>query len=111
MQTSTGWLINQVAQEPVLVAPNEDEPFKLETDALSYAIGAALFQKDERGKRRAIRYASKTLIAVERNYNIWDQEFLGLIFGLTHWRHLLSGTKQPVKVFEDHANLLYYRHP
>jgi hypothetical protein len=54
-------LIKQVAQDPILVAPNEDEPFELETDASAYAIGAALFQKDERGKRRAIGYASKTL--------------------------------------------------
>ena len=58
-------LIKQVAQDPVLVAPNEDEPFELETDASAYAVGAALFQKDERGKRRAIGYASKTLIAAE----------------------------------------------
>jgi hypothetical protein len=71
----------------------------------------ALFQKDERGKRKAIGYASKTLIAVERHYDIWDREFLGLIFGLTHWRHLLSGTKHPVKVFVDHANLVHYWHP
>jgi hypothetical protein len=104
-------LIKQVAQDPVLIAPNEDEPFELETDASAYAVGAALFQKDERGKRKAIGYASKTLIAAERNYDIWDREFLGLIFGLTHWRHLLSGTKYPVKVFVDHANLLHYRHP
>ena len=30
-------------------------------------------------------------ILFERNYDIWDREFLGLIFGLTYWRHLLSG--------------------
>lgn len=104
-------LIKQVGNDPILVAPNEDEPFELETDASFYAVGAALFQKDERGKRKAVGYASKTLIAAERNYDIWDQEFLGLIFGLTYWRHLLSGTKHPVKVFVDHANLLHYRHP
>ena len=104
-------LIKQVTQDPILVAPNEEQPFELETDASAYAVGAALFQKDERGKRRAIGYASKTLIAAERNYDIWDREFLGLIFGLTYWRHLLSGTKHPVKVYVDHANLLHYRHP
>jgi hypothetical protein len=104
-------LIKQVTQDPVLVAPNEDKPFELEIDASAYAVGVALFQKDERGKRKAIGYASKTLIAAERNYDIWDRVFLGLIFGLTHWRHLLSGIKHPVKVFIDHANLLHYRHP
>ncbi len=28
-----------------------------------------------------------------------------------YWHHLLSGTKHPVQVFVDHANLLHYRHP
>ena len=53
----------------------------------------------------------KTLNFAERNYNICDREFLGLIFELTYCRHLLSGTKQPVKVFVDHTNLLHYQHP
>jgi len=109
--TALNALIKQITEDPVLVAPNSDEPFELETDASAYAVGAVLFQKDERGKRRAIGYASKTLNSAERNYDIWDREFLGLIFGLTYWRHLLSGTRHPVKVFVDHANLLHYRHP
>ena len=104
-------LIKQVATDPILTAADEKEPFELETDSSAYAVGAALFQKDKRGKRHAVGYASKTLNSAERNYDIWDREFLGLIFGLTYWRHLLSGTKQPVKVFVDHANLLHYRHP
>jgi hypothetical protein len=99
-----------VTQDPILITPNKDKPFKLKTDASAYTIGAALFQKDERGKWQAIGYASKTLNAAERNYNIWDREFLGLIFGLTYWQHLLSRTKLPVKVFVDHANLLHYWH-
>ena len=49
-RTSLDVLIKQVAQDLILTAPNEDEPFELETDTSAYAIGAALFQKDERGK-------------------------------------------------------------
>lgn len=41
----------------------------------------------------------------------WLLSFLGLIFGLTHWWHLLMGAKHKVKVSVDHANLTYYRHP
>ena len=104
-------LIQQVSTDPILSAPDESRPFELETDASSYAVGAALFQKDHRGKRKAIGYASKTLNSAEQNYDIWDREFLGLIFGLTYWQHLLYGTEHPVQVFVDHANLLHYRHP
>ena len=58
-------LINCIDQDPVLIAPNEDRPFELETDASTYAIGAALFQKDDRGKWQAVGYASKTLNAAK----------------------------------------------
>ena len=101
-------LIKQVTTDPILTALDEKEPFELETNTSAYAVGAALFQKDKQGKWRAVGYASKTLNSAERNYDIWDREFLGLIFGLTYWRHSLSGTKQPVKVFVDYANLLHY---
>jgi RNase H-like domain found in reverse transcriptase len=66
------------------MAPNKKEPFKLESNALSYIIGAALFQRDKREKRKAIEYASETLNEAKKNYNIWNQEFLGLIFKLTY---------------------------
>ena len=101
-------LINAISYDPVLIAPDETKPFELETNASNYGVEAALFQKNERGKRHAIGYASKTLNAAERNYDVWDRKFLELIFGLTYWCHLLCGTKLPVQVFVDHANLLHY---
>ena len=101
-------LIGCVAKDPILEALRSDLPYELETDASAYGIGAVLFQKDERGKHKAIGYASRSLNQAERNYDIWDREFLGLIFGLMYWRHLLCGTKEPVQVYIDHANLLHY---
>ena len=58
-------LIGQIDQDPVLLALNLERPFELETDALAYAVRAALFQQDDRGKRKALGYASKTLNAAE----------------------------------------------
>ena len=104
-------LIQDIIKDPVLTAPDPDKPFELETDASAYAVGAILFQHNQCGKRKALGYASRTLNAAERNYDVWDREFLALIFGLTYWHHLLSGTKHPVQVFVDHTNLLHYRHP
>ncbi len=104
-------LIQDIIKDPVLTAPDPNKPFELETDASAYAVGAVLFQCDQCGKRKALGYTSKTLNAAEQNYDVWDREFLALIFGLMYWCHLLSGTKHPVQVFIDHANLLHYRHP
>jgi hypothetical protein len=79
-------LITHVTDDPKLVAPDPEKQYKMETDASNFALGAILFQKDERGKHRAVGFALCTLTAMERNYDIWDKEFMGLIFGLTKWR-------------------------
>ena len=101
-------LIRCITKDPVLEAPQKGKPFELKTNASTYKIGAILFQKDERGKRQAIGYASRSLNDTEWNYDIWDREFLALIFGLTYWHHLLCGTKEPIQVYVDHTNLLHY---
>jgi hypothetical protein len=104
-------LITHVTNDPKLVAPDLEKQYEMETDASNFALGAILFQKDEQGKRQAVGFASCTLTATERNYDIWDKEFMRLIFGLNKWRHYLMCTKEPVLAYVDHANLAYYCHP
>jgi len=43
-------LIAKVTEDPKIIAPNPDKQFELETDASNFALGAILFQCDERGK-------------------------------------------------------------
>ncbi len=100
-----------VTTVPVLGCPNPDKWYFLEVDASAFALGAILFQYDEQGKRRGVAYFSKALMSPERNYNVWDQEFLAIVAALHHWRHLLIGIQEPVMIFTNHANLQYYRHP
>jgi hypothetical protein len=110
-QNALDALITCVTDDPKLVAPDPEKQYEMETDASNFALGAILFQKDERGKRQAVGFASRTLTAMERNYDIWDKEFMGLIFGLTKWQHYPMCTKEPVLAYVDHTNLAYYRHP
>jgi hypothetical protein len=60
-----------------------------------------------------VGYHLQAFSPAERNYPIYDREYLGVLRGLRHWRHLLTGTpgECPVLVFTDHANLQYYRDP
>lgn len=97
--------------DPILKCPDIKKPFKLEVDALAFAIGAVLKQKDKQGKYYDVGYYSKALNETERNYDIWDREFMVVIFGLRNWRHLLAGSPYKVTVWTDHTNLQYYRHP
>ena len=102
-------LIKKVTSHPVLIHPNPGKTFELEVNALNYATGAILFQKDERSKARPIGYHSKTFSDAERNYDIYDKELTAINRGLENWRHLLLGSN--VIIHTDHANLTYYRHP
>jgi len=101
-------LIDIVTSEPVLKCPNPEKLFELEVDASTFAIGAILFQKDKNGKQHEIRYYSKALNETERNYDIWDREFMLVVFSLRNWRHLLVGSPHQVTVYTDHTNLQYY---
>lgn len=104
-------LIQAVTSEPMLYQPDFTKQFKLEVDASLFAIGAVLFQKDEKGQWRPISYFSQALNPTERNYDIWDYEFLAMIRGLKHNRHLLVGSPHKVVILMDHENLVHYRHP
>ena len=86
-------IINILTSEPVLTHPNPNKPFELEVDALNFAIGAILFQRDSRGKPQPIGFHSKTLSKEEMNYDIYDKELTALDQGLETWRHHSSATK------------------
>ena len=104
-------LIRRVTSDPILKCPDPSHPFELVVDASAFAIGAILQQRDDQGKIYDVGYYSKALNKTERNYDIWDREFMAVIFGLRNWRHLLSGSPHKVICWTDHANLQYYRHP
>jgi hypothetical protein len=83
--------------------------------------GAILYQWDppinlpdstqKPGPRRPCGFHSQSFTSTKQNYPIYDWEFLGVLRGLRCWSHLLKGTKIPVLVYTDHANLRYYREP
>ena len=101
-------LIQAVTSKPVLYQPDLAKQFELEVDASLFAVGAVLFQRDEEGRHRPISYFSQALNPAKRNYGIWDREFLAMIWGLKHNRHLLVGLPHKVIVLMDHKNLVHY---
>ena len=94
--------------KPVLTMPDQTKPFFVESDALKYVTGAVLMQKDSNGDLHPCRFISQTFTPAERNYQIYDQELLGIIRALEEWRHYLLGSTHTTTVFTDHNNLLYY---
>ena len=104
-------LIQAITQGPTLAQPVISSPFFLQVDALAYATGAILTQKDVRGKHQAVGFLSKTFNEAERNYDIHNRELLAVYRALTHWRHLLLSSPYEVTVLMDHKNLEYYKEP
>jgi RNase H-like domain found in reverse transcriptase/Integrase zinc binding domain len=104
-------LIDIVTSDPVLHRPNYDLPFTLEVDASQYAMGAILYQPNDKGRLCPVGYHSHTLNPAERGYDVHDRELLAVIRGLRQWRHLLLSSPFTMTMIMDHANLQYYHQP
>jgi len=96
---------------PVLILPDPDKPFVLATDASKFASGAVLMQRDTNGDWHPCGFYSQSFSGAERAYEIYDKELLGIIRGLEHWKHLLSGNGFQNVILTDHNNLTYFRQP
>ena len=88
--------------------PDPAKPFTIESDASKFATGAVLRQKDGNGDWHLCSYISHSFTPMERNYEIYDRELLGIVRSLETWRHYLLGLAHPVTILSDHKNLTYF---
>ena len=101
-----------ISTTPVLIHPDPERQFRLETDASAFAYGAVLSQLAKKDNRRhLIGFFLKSMNDAERNYGISDREALAVVKALQHWRHWLEGTTLPVEIITDHRNLEYFTKP
>jgi len=88
-----------VTTAPVLVSPQESDPFQIEADSSDFATGAVLSQQSMTdGKWHPVAFYSKFLSSVEWNYKIHDKEMLAIIRALEEWRHFLEGATYLVEI-------------
>ncbi|KAG2207610.1 hypothetical protein INT45_004096, partial [Circinella minor] len=92
---------------PILVPPNPDTPYIIETDASDYAVGAVLLQKGNDGQIHPLAFESKKLSAAERNYPAQERELLAILHALRTWRCFIDG--RHYTVLSDHHPLKYFR--
>jgi len=72
-----------VTTAPVLVSPQDSEPFCIEADSSDFTSGAVLSQQlPGEEKWHPVAFYSKSLSPVERNYKIHDKEMLTIICAL-----------------------------
>ena len=98
-------LKTQLAQEPVLKCPDEDQQFIVQTDASERGIGAVLSQLDDKGEERPVAFYSKKLLPREEHYASVEKECLGIIAALKHFSVYLIGKE--FVIVTDHQALQY----
>ena len=98
-------LKRKLSKEPVLMAPNFNKSFVLQTDASLYGISGILCQEDDTKKLHPISYASRILSPAETRYSFIERELLAIVWSLGHYSHLIFG--QEVKIQTDHQPLRY----
>ena len=66
-------------------------------------------QTDSNGDQHPVAFLSKTFTEMERNYEIYDRELLGIIRALEEWRHYIQGSGHTTTVYSDHQNLTFFK--
>jgi len=98
-----------VTTAPILVLPQDLEPFRIKANSSDFASRAVLSQQlSGEEKWHLVAFYSKSLSLVKRNYEIHDKEILAIIRVLEEWRHFLEGARHPVEIWMDHKNLEYF---
>ena len=99
-------LKEKITSAPVLVFPDFNKPFLLETDASKEGLGAVLSQKQDDGRYHPVVFGSRTLTQSEQNYHSSKLEFLALKWSVTeHFKEYLAYA--PFTVRTDNNPLTY----
>ena len=73
--------------------PNFEQKFYLQADASNIALSAELYQEDEEKEHLTIAFASRTLLAAERNYTTTEKELLSTVFAVKKFCTYYNVTK------------------
>lgn len=90
-ENSLNELKSILTSAPVLANPDYTRPFIIETDASQLAVGAALLQEFEEGKR-IVGYYSKKLTNTQRKYSATEKECLAVLLAIENFRHYIEGS-------------------
>lgn len=89
-------------KEPVLIAPQYDQPLVVQTDASNRAVGGVLAQYVD-GQLKPIAFVSRKFLPREINYSTIEKETLAIIFIVQTLRSYLIG--QHFQLQTDHSPL------
>ena len=92
-----------LCSQPVLMSPNFQKEFVLQTDALDRGVGAVLSQMDDEGNDRPIAYYSHKLLPRQAKYSTVEKECLAIKLAVQTFHPYLMGQK--FRIQTDHRSL------
>lgn len=81
-----------LVEYPILIPPDFDQPFVIQTDASEFGLGCVLLQKKD-DLLHPVSFFSKKLLPREKNYSVPEKECLGIVWTLTRLRPYLWGRR------------------
>ncbi len=92
----------------MLLLPDSSKLYKVETNALDYAIEGVLRQKDVNSQLQLIAFFLKKFNSAQRKYIVYNKELIAIVIAFKEQKLYLSGSKELVQVYIDHQNLQYF---
>jgi len=95
-----------VTTAPVLIQPNPNKSYTIETDSSDFGNGMALYQEGDDGKMHPVAFDGRKLHGAELNYPTHEKELLAIKDALRKWHHYVENGL-PITVITDHDSLKY----
>ena len=92
-QTNFNRVKRLFCESVILYFPDPKEEYYLETDASNYALGAVLYQKNDKQEKEVITLASRTLKGPELPYFAIEKELLAIVWASQKFRPYLQGAR------------------
>ena len=102
-EAAFGKLKECLQRSPILIRPDHNREFILQTDWSRFAVGAILAQRLTDRREHVVAYWSRTLTSAEVNYSASEGETLAVVAAIAHFRQYLHGRKFQLQT--DHVAL------
>ena len=95
-----------ITTAPVLVQPDPEKPYTIETDSSDFGNGMALYQDGDDGKLHPVAFDGRKLHGAELCYPTHEKELMAIKDALQKWHHYIENGL-PITVITDHDSLKY----